>query len=187
MKNFSLYGLLVGVLMLLAGCSDPCKKTTCYNGGECVDGTCKCPTGYGGATCGELLTPVSVKVKKITINGFPSTASGGGSWDVASGDERPDIYPLIQNAVGSTIYQAPTYYQNAIYGYSYDFTDNMPLLLSVGADYTITLWDYDSFGSDAMASYQFSISQNTTSFPSQLRLYSPTSLLDIVFTVEWLF
>jgi hypothetical protein len=30
---------------------DPCKDTSCINGGVCNDGKCKCPEGFEGAGC----------------------------------------------------------------------------------------------------------------------------------------
>ena len=44
--------MLAGAVLLLSdGCSDKCKKITCYNGGFCNDGICSCQTGYEGDDC----------------------------------------------------------------------------------------------------------------------------------------
>ena len=40
---------------LLASCADTCKDVNCLNGGECNDGSCVCPTGFGGEYCEETL------------------------------------------------------------------------------------------------------------------------------------
>ena len=32
---------------------EPCKNVVCFNGGTCVDGTCKCPAGFSGVDCVE--------------------------------------------------------------------------------------------------------------------------------------
>jgi hypothetical protein len=29
----------------------PCKNVVCYNGGNCVDGACNCPSGFEGVDC----------------------------------------------------------------------------------------------------------------------------------------
>jgi len=40
--------------LAMSGCKkdDPCDDVTCLNGGTCNDGTCACPAGYQGSTCG---------------------------------------------------------------------------------------------------------------------------------------
>ena len=52
--------LLLGILLFstleFAACkketvSDPCAETYCLNGGDCLDGTCICPSGFSGANC----------------------------------------------------------------------------------------------------------------------------------------
>jgi len=35
---------------------DACKDVVCKNGGTCADGSCKCPTGYEGASCETKMT-----------------------------------------------------------------------------------------------------------------------------------
>lgn len=50
LKNFSAI-LVATVLMMTGSCTDPCKDTTCLNGGTCIDGSCDCPTGYQGDSC----------------------------------------------------------------------------------------------------------------------------------------
>lgn len=41
---------------------DKCEDVVCQNNGSCVDGACKCPSGYGGASC-ETVTDPCVKIK----------------------------------------------------------------------------------------------------------------------------
>ena len=43
--------LIMIALVSNFGCSDPCNKTVCVNGGACVDGHCDCPSGYSGDSC----------------------------------------------------------------------------------------------------------------------------------------
>lgn len=56
-KTIALTGLItMGTFAMIAysSCSkkDPCEGVTCKNNGTCVDGSCKCPTGYEGVDCG---------------------------------------------------------------------------------------------------------------------------------------
>jgi hypothetical protein len=48
---FLLTNVIFGLLLLLAGCSDPCDEVNCLNGGTCADGTCVCPEGFTGVSC----------------------------------------------------------------------------------------------------------------------------------------
>ncbi len=41
---------------------DSCKDVLCQNNGICVDGNCKCPSGYGGTNC-ETVTDPCVKIQ----------------------------------------------------------------------------------------------------------------------------
>lgn len=38
-------------MIVVGACTDPCKDTTCLNGGTCIDGSCDCPSGYQGDSC----------------------------------------------------------------------------------------------------------------------------------------
>ena len=42
----------LSVTILYTACEkDPCNNVTCYNGGSCSSGTCRCPTGYENTQC----------------------------------------------------------------------------------------------------------------------------------------
>ena len=58
MKKFSILGgsllasMVIAVMVFFNACTDdPCKDVNCLNGGNCVDGTCVCATGYEGTDC----------------------------------------------------------------------------------------------------------------------------------------
>jgi len=63
----TLYVTAIAVCMAMVSCkkdttspddpSNPCASITCQNGGTCTNGTCNCPSGYGGAQCETLLDP----------------------------------------------------------------------------------------------------------------------------------
>jgi hypothetical protein len=52
---------------------DSCTKVKCRNGGTCVDGFCKCPTGYEGNECISKASNryVGVYDGTVTIDGNP--------------------------------------------------------------------------------------------------------------------
>ena len=50
------YLLLIYLSFSLLACKDPCKDIVCNNGGDCLNGTCYCPTGYSGTHC-EIADP----------------------------------------------------------------------------------------------------------------------------------
>ncbi|MEP7195412.1 MAG: calcium-binding EGF-like domain-containing protein [Saprospiraceae bacterium] len=93
MKN-SLFLFLLVLLLFFQTCKkdDPCSKLTCKNGGECIDGTCSCPTGYSGPDCSTLLIPKSAKIRFLTIRNWPTVNSFGVSWDSLA---YPDLFYRI--------------------------------------------------------------------------------------------
>lgn len=55
--------------------SDNCENVVCQNGGQCVDGTCDCPSGFTGANCETAVNNNG----NITINSpvqFSGTVDG---------------------------------------------------------------------------------------------------------------
>ncbi|WP_044085483.1 DUF1566 domain-containing protein [Lewinella cohaerens] len=75
MKSIKLLIILLITLALNVSCKkdddivviemDLCENVTCFNGGNCVTGTCECPSGYSGEQC-ELYTPVVVRLLNET-------------------------------------------------------------------------------------------------------------------------
>lgn len=52
--------ILIGYLLVTSvACKkkDPCKNTTCLNGGTCIEGKCQCPDGYYGDGCQSFKSP----------------------------------------------------------------------------------------------------------------------------------
>ncbi|MDA0912213.1 MAG: FISUMP domain-containing protein [Bacteroidetes bacterium] len=47
--------MIIGLLVILCSCSDPCQEAVCLNGSVCVDGTCLCQEGYAGERCDQWI------------------------------------------------------------------------------------------------------------------------------------
>ncbi|MBL7805713.1 MAG: hypothetical protein JNL02_18360 [Saprospiraceae bacterium] len=63
-KWTTLLFILLPVLFIAGSLSckkDKCADQYCLNGGDCVDGTCKCPTGYTGEHCETQITTPGYK------------------------------------------------------------------------------------------------------------------------------
>lgn len=56
------------LLLLITICAckeDPCEETNCLNGGECIEGICECPEGFGGENCASIIQ----RIKNESHNG----------------------------------------------------------------------------------------------------------------------
>lgn len=59
-KITTFYPLLLCLLIITAiGCnkSEPCDDVTCFNNGQCLEGTCICPDGFEGEFCQTASDP----------------------------------------------------------------------------------------------------------------------------------
>jgi hypothetical protein len=147
----------LSLLIINYSCSkkDPCEDIVCKNGGTCESGTCKCPTGYEGATCETESLPKSIKVSGIKITKWPATKSDGSKWD--TDNSNPDIFPLIftmkpdGKAVDQVFWQSNTVLLNTT-----NPTPTFSLLLpelkftSIDKQYAIFLYEKDDATIDAM-------------------------------------
>ncbi len=57
MKNFCYTSTLIIAIAFSSCKKDPCKGITCYNGGTCEDGKCKCTAAWTGTYCGTPADP----------------------------------------------------------------------------------------------------------------------------------
>ena len=155
-------------LILLASChKDECSDVVCQNDGVCVDGKCECATGYTGNHCEKQITPKKIKIINIRVTKFPATDDGAG-WDLTSG---PDIYVVLEYN-NYPIYKHSSYYKDANPDYVYDFKPDINLYFDNPIDeYSILLFDYDSFDSDDfMGGIKFTPYYDTNKFPSVLTI-----------------
>lgn len=163
--------------------SDPCQNITCLNGGYCANGQCVCPKGYTGANCSQQVTPSQMRITKIEVTRFPAT-DGGAGWDLTSG---PDIYPTFSLG-SSTIWNSPTYYENANPSLVYEFIPNPAIVLSSPiSQYTISLYDYDDLDADDfMGGINFTPYSSTGGFPTTRTIDAGGSVaFRLTFTYSW--
>jgi hypothetical protein len=101
------------------------------------------------------------------VTSFPAT-DGGAGWDLTSG---PDIFPVLRLG-GTTIWTAPTYYENANPTLDYTFTPNPTFnLTSPTSQYTLILYDYDDLDADdQMGGVNFTPYSSSNGFPTTLVL-----------------
>lgn len=181
--------MLLAVLGLFAtSCSDPCKKTVCYNG-YCANGDCVCETGYTGADCSVEVTPTRIKVSRIDVSGFPATDANGAGWDLNSGC---DIYPIFGNNTTTTVLYdgRNSFEQNATPGTTYSWEFNTPINIDNPTDqHVISLYDFDDFDADDfMGGFTFTPYTKGEMFPSKLTIKNSTiSNLEFVLYVTYEF
>lgn len=54
---------------------DPCESIECLNGGECLNGQCKCPPGYTGDRCQNKETTAAEQPKRFKVTQVKLSAS----------------------------------------------------------------------------------------------------------------
>ena len=84
--------------MTLQSCDpDPCSDVACANGGECFDGTCICPDGFGGSNCEtDLCADVTCLNGGTCVNGDCECPAGYSGTDC--GIEQRSYFILEYNA-----------------------------------------------------------------------------------------
>lgn len=188
---------IVFAVGFLAACSSdenketPCTPIPCLNNGisnnECG---CNCPLGFGGANCGNIITPSKVIITKAIVRSFNNLNNNGVGHDLTNG---PDIYIKI-NSGSTVIYDHPTFISNATAGlntnYEFILSPNLQIT-NVNAPLIVSLWDYDlgdtpSTADDNMASAAF-FPFNGNSFPSSIILTDPSTAtkFEIYLTYQW--
>ena len=141
-----LFILSILCLFALQACQNPCEFTLCDNGGQCVNGSCECPDGYSGTTCGQEDVPAQVLLKSITISDFPSTKSRNLDWDNNNG---PDLY-FVLNKGEEMLYKEESIIENAGASINYQFEALNLGLDSPEATYELILFDADEGAEDDM-------------------------------------
>jgi len=178
-KFFSVIILLISTLTIQS-CKkdkDPCLDIICKNGGTCVNGQCQCPDGYSGVSCSNQVTPALIKVKSISVEGYPQTDNGAG-WDLTSG---PDIY--VELSLDNTVIYTSGYYQNQLGTANWS---NLNIEINnPNSTYTIRLYDFDELDEDDyMGGYTFTPYSSTSGFP-QIRNISSGSSFKFNLSLEY--
>jgi hypothetical protein len=123
---------------------DPCATVVCVNG-NCINGACDCFPGYSGPSCANEDRPVKITLDRIELTSFPQTNPQGGGWD--SDGTGPDVYVTVSS--GSTkVWEAPSYFSNAINSNTYTFTPSQPITLSTTEALTVLVFDYETIAAD---------------------------------------
>ena len=184
------------IILLTFGCKkDPCESVICVNGGDCLHGSCYCPTGYYGSDCSQQYTPLKIIIDSLIITKFPFNDSTGASWDQDASPYSPDIYPeILLNSPLDTAYNSWFLYPDADSSFSYIFIPGFDTLDVVKdftqptSQYTFKLWDYDyvsDSNGDLMGQIDFTPYKSNNNFPSVISLDSAGLSLDIYISYNW--
>ncbi len=99
--------LIVCTLAYIQSCKKcPCDAIVCLNGGDCVDGDCKCPPGFTGDRCEIVLSiqqrlnlgedPLSLVKGGILLDSlYGKLYAGGMIFFIDMNDSIPDIQGMV--------------------------------------------------------------------------------------------
>lgn len=140
--------LLLALGLTAAGCSDDSNPTA--------------TPGPIDEEPDEILTPVSLKITKVSVSAFGD--KNGGNWDLglAVADRRPDIYMALRAGTEDAgAFYVSTQEENAFSGVRYEFVESaagvgLPKTTSASRRLYVQLYDEDGASADdAMGSYSF--------------------------------
>ena len=195
MKPFFKSIVSVTLLIFISSCSSdpaeesiPCVPIACMNGAKSTpDCGCDCLEGYTGINCSSQIKPSLVKISKIRVIKFPDT-NNGNWWDILPNSDA-DIYVTLQDNSLVTIYNHPTYYQNAIGtgAYYYDFTPSTPIIISnTYGNLKMNLYDFEDIGSDTlMESSLFKSYDSTGGFPTTKTITNTSGTFSFELTLSY--
>ncbi len=190
-KALTILSFALFISIVFYGCKnepDPCENLLCLNGGNCVDGLCDCPTGYGGLQCETELTPTKVLITKIVLTKFPSFDPSGGEWD-PDDHTGPDLY--IRIVKGKTeIYKSTKKIWDVKLNqeYTFDLSSSPVELTSITSKHKIQLWDFEDYNNDDfMGEYEFIPFHSGENFPDKYDLGDHWSEVGYTVHVEYEF
>tara|TARA_Y100000589_G_scaffold96395_1_gene90974 strand:+ start:160 stop:750 length:591 start_codon:yes stop_codon:yes gene_type:complete len=193
-KTFS----ILIIILLTFGCKkDACESVICVNGGDCLHGSCYCPTGYYGSDCSQQFTPNIIIIDSLVVTNFPFYDSSNLYWDEAT-DTFPDLFPEIILYSGTdTAYWSYRINFNSDTNKNHTFTpfdepeDVVYDFTKPTNKYRFNLWDYDNSSSigdytdDLMGQIDFTPYNSSNKFPSVIRLDSAGLSTDIYISYIW--
>ena len=173
-------------IIAFQGCKkDPCSNVVCLNGGFCANGDCNCPLGYEGSDCSIEKMPTSVRINSIRLVRYPMTTTSGAGWDGLAGN-GPDVFLTINSGTVSNLNDFISGRVDNVVGQSLYYTTNLPITLpSPTTNWSVGLWDEDSFSNEFMGGIYFVPSNFKAGFPPTITL--TTSAISIELNVTWLF
>ena len=193
-KTFS---ILIIILLTLGCKKDACESVICVNGGDCLHGSCYCPTGYYGSDCSQQFTPNIIIIDSLVVTNFPFYDSSNLYWDEAT-DTFPDLFPEIILYSGTdTAYWSYRINFNSDTNKNHTFTpfdepeDVVYDFTKPTNKYRFNLWDYDNSSSigdytdDLMGQIDFTPYNSSNKFPSVIRLDSAGLSTDIYISYIW--
>jgi hypothetical protein len=190
---FKKLSVVIVVVMLIVSCSSdsgdtPCVPIACLNGGtSTADCGCDCPTGFTGSNCDTQVTPTQVKITKIRVTKFPDT-NNGNYWDTFPNSDA-DIYLTLENSSSVTIFDSPTYFQNATSNgvNYYDFVPTTPIIITnVLSPYFMYIYDFDAVGADELMDfYVFNPYSSSGGFPTTKTFTNSSSTFSFQLTLEY--
>lgn len=169
--------VIIGSL-LYSSCGDPCKKTTCLNGGECVDGACDCAPGYSGADCSIADPCLNTDCQNggECVNGTCDCPPGYSGANCQIADPCLDVTCLNDGICEDGTCDCPLGYQQPDCRL-YNSGGNTGALIST-TDFVLAVWHRSNLGHH-MHTYQ-----NFGRFDDGFRELAPKNLFPVDFEVE---
>lgn len=145
-----------------------------------------CPQGFTGSSCTQQITPARIIISKIAAQYFPDTRSNGVGWDsvVVSTPNEADI-TLDVYKESDIIFEATTYYTDAIPGFEYSFDMGSGVSINPFDILSIKMYDYDDSTYEHMGDAFFTLYTTTGGFPTVKTVTSGQFTYKFYLQYEW--
>jgi hypothetical protein len=118
------------------------------------------------------------KINQISLTAIPMTDAGGSSWDLGiSGYQYPDVYVMIEDTVGSLLFDGSTDVRNDLVSSALPitFTPNAPIQIEdLSAINSISVYDDDIqlTADDLMGKLTIKLADYKSGYPTSITLTS---------------